>query len=103
MKLLPLHNFVLVKRLEAVDNSVSGIIIPDMAIEKTDRGEVIAASAGKRLRNGNLHPLEVRVGDRVLFGKRAGQPVIIDGDELLIMREDDIFAVLENFKSEQLS
>lgn len=96
MKLIPLHNFVLVKRLESEHQSVSGILIPDMAAKKPDQGEVIAASAGKRLHNGKLRSLEVNVGDRVLFGKQAGQPVKIDGEEHLVMREDDIIAVLEN-------
>lgn len=95
MKLIPLHNFVLVKRHEGEHQTASGILIPDAATEKTDQGEVIAASAGVRLKNGNLHPLEVRVGDRVLFGKYAGHPVKIDGDEFIVMREDGLIGVLE--------
>lgn len=95
MSLRPLHNFVLVKRLEEVRQTASGILIPDVAAEKSDRGQVIAASAGTRLRDGRLQPLEVKFGDTVLFGKLAGQPVKIDGDDLLVMREDDIIAVVE--------
>lgn len=95
MKLIPLHNFVLVKRLESMHKTASGVLIPDAAAEKPDQGEVIAASAGNRLRDGELHPLEVKVGDRVIFGKYAGQPVKIDGEEFIVMREDDLIAVLE--------
>lgn len=95
MKLIPLHNFVLVKRHESEHKTASGILIPDAAAEKPDQGEVIAASAGNRLKDGKLHPLEVKVGDRVLFGKYAGHPVKIDGDEFVVMREDDLIAVLE--------
>lgn len=95
MKLIPLHNFVLVRRHESKHKTASGILIPDGAADKPDQGEVIAASAGNRLRDGELHPLEVKIGDRVLFGKYAGQPVKIDGEEFLVMREDDLIAVLE--------
>ncbi|MFA5826598.1 MAG: co-chaperone GroES [Gallionellaceae bacterium] len=95
MKLIPLHNFVLVKRHES-EQTASGILIPDAAAEKPDQGEVIAASAGNRLKDGKLHPLEVKVGDRVLFGKYAGHPVKIDGEGFLVMREDDLIAVLES-------
>lgn len=95
MKLIPLHNFVLVRRHEGEHQTASGILIPDAATEKPDQGDVIAASAGIKLKNGMLHPLEVKVGDRVLFGKYAGHAVKIDGDEFLVMREDDLIAVLE--------
>lgn len=95
MKLLPLCNFVLVKRLEGEYPTPSSISIPEIAAEeKTDRGEVIAASAGNRLRDAGAWPLEVKVGDRVLFGKSTGQLVKIDNDDFLVMREDDLIAVV---------
>ena len=97
MKLLPLHNFVLVKRLEEEHKTASGILIPVAAAEKPDRGEVIAASAGTRLKDGSLRALDVKVGDRVLFEKFAGQPVKIDDDDLLVMREEDIIGVVEGW------
>lgn len=96
MKLSPLHDFVLVKRLEPEHQTVSGILIPDVAAELPDQGEVVAASSGIKLENGNLRSLDVRVGDKVLFGKNAGQAVKIDGKDFLVMREDDLIAVLED-------
>lgn len=95
MKLRPLHDRVIVKRTEEERTSPGGIVIPDTAAEKPIRGEVIAAGNGKLLDSGDLRPLDVKPGDRVLFGKYAGTEVKVDGQELLVMREDDIMAVIE--------
>jgi chaperonin GroES len=95
MKLRPLHDRVIVKRTEEERTSPGGIVIPDTAAEKPVRGEVIAAGNGKLLENGQLRPLDVNVGDKVLFGKYSGSEVKVDGEELLVMREDDIMAVIE--------
>ncbi len=95
MKLRPLHDRVVVKRLENETKTASGIVIPDNVAEKPDQGEVLAVGAGKRNDKGELAPMAVKVGDRVLFGKYSGQTVKVDGDELLVMREEDLFAVVE--------
>ena len=95
MKIRPLHDRVLVKRMEEERTSPGGIVIPDSATEKPVRGEVVAAGNGKILENGEVRPLDVKVGDTVLFGKYSGTEVKVDGDELLVMREDDITAVIE--------
>jgi chaperonin GroES len=95
MKLRPLHDRVIVKRMEQETKTASGIVIPDAAAEKPDQGEVLAIGNGKRNDKGELMPLSVKVGDRVLFGKYSGQTVKVDGDELLVMREEDLFAVVE--------
>ncbi len=95
MKFRPLHDRVIVKRLEGEDKTKGGIIIPDTAKEKPIEGRVIAVGAGKVLENGTKVPLEVKKGDKVLFGKYAGTEIKIDGEEHLIMREDDIIAVVE--------
>jgi chaperonin GroES len=95
MKLRPLHDRVVVKRLENETKTASGIVIPDNAAEKPDQGEVTAVGPGKRSDKGDLMALNVKVGDRVLFGKYSGQTVKVDGDELLVMREEDLFAVIE--------
>lgn len=95
MRIHPLHDRVLVKRLEPEHKTVSGIVIPDMAAEKPDRGKVIATGAGKVLEDGTLRPLDVKIGDKVLFGKYAGQAVKVAGDELIVLREEDIIAVVE--------
>jgi chaperonin GroES len=95
MKIRPLHDRVLVRRLEEEEQKVGGIIIPDTAKEKPQQGEVIGVGAGKLLENGERVPLDVKVGDRILFGKYAGADVKIDGEEYLILREDEILAVLE--------
>ena len=89
MKLRPLHDRVIVKRLEQETKTASGIVIPDNAAEKPDQGEVLAVGPGKRSDKGDF------IGDRVLFGKYSGQTVKVDGDELLVMREEDLFAVVE--------
>ena len=96
MKIRPLHDRVLVKRIEPGDTtSPGGIIIPDTAKEKPQEGEVVAVGAGKLLESGAVQPMNVRVGDRILFGKYSGTDVKIDEEDYLIMREDDILGVLE--------
>ena len=95
MKIRPLHDRVVVKRMEEERTSPGGIVIPDTAAEKPIKGEVIAAGRGKLLENGDVRPLDVKVGDRVLFGKYSGTEVKVDGEDLLVMREDDIMAILE--------
>jgi chaperonin GroES len=95
MKLRPLHDRVIVKRLENETKTASGIFIPDNAAEKPDQGEVLAVGPGKRNDKGELIVVGVAVGDRVLFGKYSGQTVKVDGDELLVMREEDLFAVVQ--------
>ena len=94
-KFKPLHDRVLVRRLESEARSAGGIIIPDTAKEKPSEGEVIAVGSGARAENGTITPLDVRVGDRILFGKWSGTEVKVDGEELLIMKESDILGVLE--------
>jgi len=95
MKIRPLHDRVIVKRLEEERKTASGIVIPDTATEKPDQGEIIAVGPGKRDENGKQIALDVKVGDKVLFGKYAGQTVKVAGDELLVMREEDIMGVVE--------
>ena len=95
MKIRPLHDRIIVKRLEEERKTASGIVIPDTAAEKPDQGEVKAVGKGKKTDEGKIIPLDVKVGDRVLFGKYSGQTVKVDGDELLVMREEDIMGVVE--------
>ncbi|MBS0516341.1 MAG: co-chaperone GroES [Proteobacteria bacterium] len=95
MKLRPLHDRVIIKRLEAETKSAGGIVIPDTATEKPIKGEVIAVGAGKILDDGKVRPLAVKAGDKVLFGKYSGTEVKVDGEELLVMREEDLVAVIE--------
>jgi chaperonin GroES len=95
MKLRPLHDRVIVKRVENETKTASGIVIPDSAAEKPDQGEVLAVGPGKKNDKGELSAMAVKVGDRVLFGKYSGQTVKVDGDELLVMKEDDLFAVVD--------
>jgi chaperonin GroES len=94
MKIRPLHDRVIVKRLEEERKSAGGIVIPDNAAEKPDQGEVIAVGPGKRNDEGKREPLDVKVGDRILFGKYSGTTVKIEGTEYLVMREEDIMGVL---------
>ena len=94
MKVRPLHDRVLIKRVEEQETVRGGIIIPDTAKEKPQEGEVVAAGTGKRLENGQVIPLEVKAGDRVLFGKYSGTEIKLDGEELLILREDEILGIL---------
>lgn len=95
MNIRPLNDRVIVKRLEEEKTSPGGIVIPDSATEKPVRGEVVAVGAGKALDNGQVRPLAVKAGEKVLFGKYAGTEIKVDGQEILVMREDDIIAVLE--------
>ena len=95
MNIRPLHDRVIVKRLEEERTTASGIVIPDSATEKPDTGEVIATGIGKILDDGKVRPLDVKKGDKILFGKYSGQSVKIEGEELLVMREEDIMGVLE--------
>jgi chaperonin GroES len=95
MNLRPLHDRVIVKRIDSETKTASGIVIPDAAAEKPDQGEVLAVGPGKRNDKGDLSPVGVKVGDRVLFGKYSGQTVKVGGDELLVMKEEDLFAVVE--------
>ena len=95
MKVKPLHDRVIVKRVEEEEKTKGGIIIPDTAKEKPVEGKVLAVGSGKLLENGKRQPLEVKEGDRILFGKYAGTEIKIEGEENLIMREDDIIAIVE--------
>jgi chaperonin GroES len=96
MKIRPLHDRVIVKRVEEERTTASGIVIPESAsAEKPDQGVIEAVGNGKILDNGSTNALDVKVGDKVLFGKYAGQAVKVDGDELLVMREDDIMAIID--------
>ena len=94
MSLRPLHDRVIVKRLDQETKTASGIVIPESAAEKPDQGEVIAAGPGKRDANGKRIELDLKVGDRVLFGKYAGQSIKVDGNELLVLREEDVVAIV---------
>jgi chaperonin GroES len=95
MKIRPLGDRVIVKRLEEEEVKKGGIIIPDTAKEKPQEGNVIAVGSGKRMESGEIRPLEVKVGDKILFGKYSGTEVTLEGEEYLIMHEDDILGILE--------
>ena len=95
MKIRPLHDRVIVKRLEEERTSPGGIVIPDTAAEKPVQGKVMAVGKGKILEDGTIRPLDVKVGDKILFGKYSGTEVKIDGEEVVVMREDDLMAVFE--------
>lgn len=101
MKFRPLHDRVLVRRIEGVEKTAGGIIIPDTAKEKPQEGEVIAAGAGTKSEDGKLTPLDVKAGDRILFGKWSGTEVKIDGEDLLIMKESDILGIIEGTASKK--
>lgn len=95
MKIRPLHDRVIIRRMEEERTSPGGIVIPDTAAEKPIEGEVIAVGKGKILENGEIRPLDLKVGDKILFGKYSGTEVKIDGDEYLVMREEDVMAVFD--------
>jgi chaperonin GroES len=95
MKIRPLHDRVIVRRLEEERKTASGIVIPDTAAEKPDQGEIVAVGKGKVNDEGKVRPLDVKVGDKILFGKYSGQTVKVQGDELLVMREEDVMGVIE--------
>ena len=94
MNIRPLHDRVIIRRMEEEKTSPGGIVIPDSATEKPIKGEVVATGKGKILENGDVRPLDVKVGDTILFGKYSGTEVSVDGEELLVMREDDITAIV---------
>jgi chaperonin GroES len=94
MKIRPLHDRVVVRRVEEERKTAGGIVIPDNAAEKPDQGEVIAVGNGKILEDGKVRPLDVKVGDRILFGKYSGSTVKMEGEEYLVMREDDIMGIV---------
>lgn len=94
MKIRPLHDRVIVKRLDNERKTASGIVIPDNVAEKPDQGEIVAVGPGKRDDNGKVMTLDVKVGDKVLFGKYSGQTVKVEGEELLVMREEDLMGVI---------
>ena len=96
MKIRPLHDRVIVKRLEEERTSPGGIVIPDTAAEKPMQGKIIAVGKGKILEDGKVRPLDVKVGDKILFGKYSGNEVKVDGEELVVMREEDVMAVIES-------
>lgn len=95
MKIRPLHDRVIVKRLEAEEKTASGIVLPGNAAEKPDMGEILAVGTGKVLDSGEIRALSLKVGDKVIFGKYSGQTVKIDGEELMVMREEDVMGVVE--------
>jgi chaperonin GroES len=96
MKLRPLHDRVIVKPLEESRTSAGGIVIPDSAAEKPVQGKIVAVGNGKILDNGQVRPCIVKVGDKILFAKHGGTPVKVDGEELVVMREEDVMAILES-------
>jgi chaperonin GroES len=99
MKFRPLHDRVLVRRIEAAEKTAGGIIIPDSAQEKPQEGEVVATGTGTRAEDGTITPLDVKAGDRILFGKWSGSEVKLDGEDLLIMKESDVLGVVEGKKA----
>lgn len=99
MKMRPLHDRVLIKRIDEQESIRGGIIIPDSAKEKPQEGEVVAAGNGKRLENGSVQPLELKTGDRVLFGKYSGTEIKLDDEDFLILREDEILGITASSKN----
>ncbi|MGD8742713.1 MAG: co-chaperone GroES [Granulosicoccaceae bacterium] len=95
MNIRPLHDRVVVRRMEEERMSAGGIVIPDAATEKPSEGEIVAVGNGKPLDNGEVRPLDVKIGDKVLFGKYAGSEVKVEGEDLLVLREEDIVAVID--------
>jgi chaperonin GroES len=94
MKFRPLHDRVLVRRIEAVEKTAGGIIIPDTVQEKPQEGEVVAIGTGTRAENGSITPLDLKAGDRIMFGKWSGSEVKLDGEDLLIMKESDVLGIV---------
>ena len=103
MNVRPLGDRILVRRVEEVEKTRGGIIIPDSAKERPLEGKVIAVGSGKRLEDGTLVKLDVKAGDRILFGKYAGQEITLDGEEYFIMKEDDVLAVIEGHTTKKLA
>jgi chaperonin GroES len=96
MKIRPLHDRVIVKRLDEERTSPGGIVIPDTAAEKPIQGRIVAVGKGKILEDGQVRPLDVKVGDKILFGKYSGTEVKVEGEELVVMREEDVMAIIES-------
>ncbi len=96
MKIKPLYDRIVVRRLDEERKTASGIVIPDTAAEKPDQGEVLSVGPGKPADSGEVRPLTVKVGDKVLFGKYAGQAIKIEGEEFLVMREEDVLGIIES-------
>src|ERR1700680_637270 len=103
MDIRPLHDRIIVRRLEEGEQKIGGIIIPDSAKEKPQQGRVIAAGNGKAKDDGKRIPLDVKAGDRILFGKYSGQEITLDGEEYLIMKEDEVLAVMEGQMKKKLA
>ncbi len=101
MQLRPLYDRIVVRRIEEKEQVRGGIIVPDSAKEKPQEGEVVAVGKGKRLEDGTVVPLDVEVGDRILFGKYSGNDIKMDGEEYLIMREDEVLGVLQTTKNKE--
>ncbi len=95
MKIRPLHDRVIVRRMEEETTTAGGIVIPDSATEKPSEGEIVAAGTGKISESGDVRPLDVKVGDKILFGKYSGTEVKVEGEDLIVMREEDIMGVVE--------
>lgn len=95
MFIRPLYDRIIVKRVEQQRTTAAGIVIPDTAAEKPEQGEVVAVGSGRLLQDGSVRPLQVKTGERVLFGKYAGQTVKLDGEEFLVMREEDVLGVID--------
>lgn len=102
MQLRPLYDRIIIKRVEQEKQTASGIVIPDTAAEKPEQGEVVAVGSGRLLQDGSVRALQVKAGDRVLFGKYAGQTIKLDGEEYLVMREEDVFGVIEGASDKPL-
>ena len=102
MQLRPLYDRIIVKRVEQERQTASGIVIPDTAAEKPEQGEVVAIGSGRVLQDGTVRPLQLKAGDHVLFGKYSGQTVKLDGEEYLVMREEDVFGVIEGAPAKSL-
>lgn len=102
MEIRPLYDRIIVKRIDQRRQTAAGIVIPDSATEKPEQGEVIAVGSGRLLQDGSVRPLQVARGDRVLFGKYAGQTVRVDDEELLVLKEEDVLGVLEASASAQI-
>ena len=103
MKIRPLYDRIIVKRVEQQRKTAAGIVIPDSAAEKPEQGDVLAVGSGRLLRDGTLHPLQVKTGERVLFAKYAGQTVKINDQEFLVMREEDVVGVIEEGAADPLN
>ncbi len=102
MFIRPLYDRIIVKRVEQQRTTASGIVIPDTAAEKPEQGEVVAVGSGRLLQDGTVRPLQVQTGERVLFGKYAGQTVKIDGEEFLVMREEDVLGVIDTTSADSI-